>query len=355
MEGLDTLSGIDFERLITLLLERMGFRATMTKASGDGGIDIVATLDQPVTGGRYLVQCKRYAADSLVGAPLVREFYGALTADQRAVKGILITTSGFTTQAEEFARGLPIELIGRDELERLLEQHGLPSDVRGDHAGSVAQPRDPLLGQALEMINHKRYAEAVTALQELNKLRPLNADVLLLLGTCYYFCGLHDDQVEAFREGLRLRPGYGQGWYLLGVGLHKVGDLEAAADALKRALELAPDNDSALLRLGQVHWDKGNKDTALLMVEQAAKMKQGNVTAWFVLGQLRWLSGKHSEAVTALHEALRIDPDNRPSWEVLCRAYRDLGQRTRMLQALSRLEELDPARAGKLRKNILDE
>jgi tetratricopeptide (TPR) repeat protein len=333
----------------------MGFRAAMTKASGDGGIDIVATLDQPVTGGLYLVQCKRYAAGSLVGAPVVREFYGALTADQRAVKGILITTSGFTTQAQEFARGLPIELIGRDELERLLERHGLRSGLLGDQAGSVAQPRDPLLAQALEMMNQKRYAEALSALQELNKCRPLNADVLLLLGACCYFCGLHDDQVEALREGLRLRPSYGQGWYLLGVGLHKVGDLDAAADALKRALEAAPDNDSALLSLGQVQWDKGNKDTALLMVEQAAKMKRGNVTAWFVLGQLRWLSGKHSEAVAALHEALRIDPNNRPSWEVLCFAYRDLGQRTRMLHALSRLGDLDPGRARRLRKTIFDE
>jgi len=125
MSGLDTLSGTEFEGLITRLLEHMGFRAGMTKASGDGGIDIVATLDQPLIGGRYLIQCKRYAPDSPVGAATVREFCGALTADRRAVKGILITTSGFTAQATEFARGLPIELTARDQLQRLLEQHGL--------------------------------------------------------------------------------------------------------------------------------------------------------------------------------------------------------------------------------------
>jgi HJR/Mrr/RecB family endonuclease len=125
MSGLDTLSGTEFEGLITRLLEHMGFRAGMTKASGDGGIDVVATLDQPLIGGRYLIQCKRYAPGSPVGAATVREFYGALTADRRAVKGILITTSGFTAQATEFAGGLPIELIARDQLQRLLEQHGL--------------------------------------------------------------------------------------------------------------------------------------------------------------------------------------------------------------------------------------
>lgn len=64
----------------------MGLRAEMTKASGDGGIDIVAVLDQPVLGGKYLVQCKRFASDTVVGSPTVREFYGALVADRSAIK-----------------------------------------------------------------------------------------------------------------------------------------------------------------------------------------------------------------------------------------------------------------------------
>lgn len=123
--SLDALSGTTFEELVTRLLERMGFRGQTTKATGDGGVDIVAILDLPLVGGRYLVQCKRYAQDSPVGAAAVREFYGALTADRRAVKGILITTSGFTAQATEFAKGLPIELIARDKLLGLLKQHGL--------------------------------------------------------------------------------------------------------------------------------------------------------------------------------------------------------------------------------------
>jgi HJR/Mrr/RecB family endonuclease len=53
---LESMSGIDFERAITALLEHMGFHAQMTKATDDGGIDIVATLDRPVVGGKYLVQ-----------------------------------------------------------------------------------------------------------------------------------------------------------------------------------------------------------------------------------------------------------------------------------------------------------
>jgi Holliday junction resolvasome RuvABC ATP-dependent DNA helicase subunit len=118
---LDSLSGIEFEKLILSLLQRMGFHAEMTRTTGDGGIDIVANLDKPIIGGRYLIQCKRFA-ESLIGAPLVREFYGAVVADRKAVKGILITTSGFTTQAREFVETLPLELIDRDQLTNLLAE-----------------------------------------------------------------------------------------------------------------------------------------------------------------------------------------------------------------------------------------
>jgi len=120
---LAALTGTDFERLITMLLQQMGFTAEMTKASGDGGIDIEAILDRPIVGGRYLIQCKRLASDTLVGSPIVREFYGALIADRKAVKGILITTSGFTAQAQEFARNLPLELIGGAKLKLLLNEY----------------------------------------------------------------------------------------------------------------------------------------------------------------------------------------------------------------------------------------
>src|ERR1019366_4518198 len=119
---LASMSGVDFERLVISLFRKMGFVAEMTKASGDGGIDIEATLDKPVVGGRYLIQCKRFATDSLVGSPTVREFYGALIADRKAAKGILVTTSGYSAQAKKFAENLPIELIDGTMLAELFTQ-----------------------------------------------------------------------------------------------------------------------------------------------------------------------------------------------------------------------------------------
>ncbi len=118
--NLHNLTGIQFEELITSLLTREGFRAQMTKASGDGGIDVVAVLEKPLVGGKCLIQCKRFAPTTLVGAAVVREFYGAVSADRKIVKGILITTSGFTEQAKSFAEEVGIELVDMEKLSRLL-------------------------------------------------------------------------------------------------------------------------------------------------------------------------------------------------------------------------------------------
>ena len=69
-----------------------------------------------------MIQYKRFTPDNLVGSPAVRDFYGALCADQRAIKGILITTSGFTAEAKQFAANLRLELIDGKRREQLLSQ-----------------------------------------------------------------------------------------------------------------------------------------------------------------------------------------------------------------------------------------
>jgi Holliday junction resolvasome RuvABC ATP-dependent DNA helicase subunit len=135
---LQNLTGMQFEELITALLAGLGFHAQMTKASGDGGIDIEAQLDTPLVGGIYLVQCKRFSPKMLVGAPLVREFHGAVAARPKAVKGILITTSGFTAQARDFAHEVGIELIDAEQLGQLLAGQGL--------AGTATPTVKPLFG-----------------------------------------------------------------------------------------------------------------------------------------------------------------------------------------------------------------
>lgn len=128
--GFDTekISGIDFEKVCQALVEKMGFTTQTTKASGDGGIDLIAYNHQPLLSGKYIIQCKRYAGG--VGEPIIRDLYGVIMSE-RANKGILMTTGHFTKSAISFAEGKPLELIDGIKLKELLAQYQL---VPASHA-----------------------------------------------------------------------------------------------------------------------------------------------------------------------------------------------------------------------------
>ncbi len=89
---------------MTHLLYLLGYQAETTQLTADGGIDIWASDPRPIVGGRIIGQCKRYAATSTVGEPVVRDLFGLVHA-HNVSKGVIITTSAFTATAKKFVKG----------------------------------------------------------------------------------------------------------------------------------------------------------------------------------------------------------------------------------------------------------
>ncbi|MCA0374838.1 MAG: restriction endonuclease [Gemmatimonadetes bacterium] len=135
-----------FEELVIDLLVRMGYGGNRAEAAraigrtGDGGIDGVIDEDRLGLDSIY-VQAKRW--ESTVGRPEIQKFAGALQG-QRATKGIFITTSGFSRDAEEYAQriGTRIVLIGGRRLSELMFEYDVGvspkrtftvKDVDGDY------------------------------------------------------------------------------------------------------------------------------------------------------------------------------------------------------------------------------
>lgn len=90
-----------FEELVAELYRRRGYEATLTPASGDGGVDIWVVRKDELGSSLVAVQCKRHAPDHKVGVALVRELTGTLY-DSKAGSAVLMTTSFFTRGAREF-------------------------------------------------------------------------------------------------------------------------------------------------------------------------------------------------------------------------------------------------------------
>jgi restriction system protein len=131
-ELLDYLLNVNpyrFERVVLDLLLKMGYggsreeAAEVTKKSGDEGIDGVINEDRLGLDTIY-VQAKRWKG--VVGRPDVQGFVGAL-AGKQAHKGVFITTSGFTSDAIQFAKNIAqkVILIDGTRLADLMIEHGV--------------------------------------------------------------------------------------------------------------------------------------------------------------------------------------------------------------------------------------
>lgn len=77
---------------------------------------------RPVTGGKVVIQAKRYK--NTVGVSAVRDLYGTVM-NEGANKGILVTTSSYGKDTYEFAKDKPLELIDGGGILYLLEQIGV--------------------------------------------------------------------------------------------------------------------------------------------------------------------------------------------------------------------------------------
>jgi restriction system protein len=115
----------DFEHLIRELFEKefasAGGEVKITQASRDWGVDAVAFDPDVIRGGKTVIQAKRYTNTVPVSA--VRDLWGTVD-NERANKGILVTTSGYGPESYEFAKGKPLVLLDGGNLLSLLEKHG---------------------------------------------------------------------------------------------------------------------------------------------------------------------------------------------------------------------------------------
>lgn len=115
----------DFEHLVRQFFEweysNKGFDVKITCASRDRGVDAIMFNSDPLTGGKYVLQAKRY--NRTVDVAAVRDLYGTVI-NEGANRGILVTTSSYGPDTYEFAKDKPISLVDGQHLIKMLQKHG---------------------------------------------------------------------------------------------------------------------------------------------------------------------------------------------------------------------------------------
>lgn len=124
-----------FENLVVELLVKMGYGGSIEDAgkaigkSGDEGIDGVIKEDKLGLDVIY-VQAKRWQQNNTVGRPDLQAFVGAL-AGQGGKKGVFITTSSFTREAEAYnPQNVKIVRIDGKKLAQLMIDYNIGVSTR---------------------------------------------------------------------------------------------------------------------------------------------------------------------------------------------------------------------------------
>ncbi len=128
--NLAAISWEDFEHLVREVFEKefasRGGEVKVTQSSSDGGVDAIAFDHDPITGGKIVIQAKRYTRT--VGVSAVRDLYGTIM-NEGASRGILVSTADYGPDAYKFATGKPITLMNGANLLHMLERHGFLASI----------------------------------------------------------------------------------------------------------------------------------------------------------------------------------------------------------------------------------
>jgi restriction system protein len=154
-QGLGSIAALGwrhFEQLVGEAFRRQGYTVEETGLGGaDGGIDLVLRKN----GRRVLVQCKQWRRRQ-IPVNVVREMAGLL-AHHRADEVKIVCSGSYTRDAADFAQGKPIELIGGEELLRMIrEVQAAPSQSAAIAVTPTAPPACPKCGKPMvERSNRK--------------------------------------------------------------------------------------------------------------------------------------------------------------------------------------------------------
>ncbi len=113
--NIDSMTGIEFEQYLQRLLANQGYIVQVTQASGDLGVDLIASKD----GDKIAIQAKRYSTN--VSRRAISDAVAGMY-HYDCNKAMVITNSYFSPGAKELAESTDCILVNRDTLAKWVNE-----------------------------------------------------------------------------------------------------------------------------------------------------------------------------------------------------------------------------------------
>ena len=121
----------DFEVLIGMLFEKMGFNTRVTPSSNDRGVDVIAVRESGLSYEKIAIQCK--LVNSPVGRPVLQQLLGILSEDPSYSRGCVVTNNRMSREALNYLReNGRLKAIEGHDLKQLLRKYELDGLLGGN-------------------------------------------------------------------------------------------------------------------------------------------------------------------------------------------------------------------------------
>jgi tetratricopeptide (TPR) repeat protein len=162
---------------------------------------------------------------------------------------------------------------------------------------------------AVELMNQKRYDEAIGHYEETLQLRPRANLAHYYLGFVLERQGQTAEAIAEYKKAIEIVPALVLPHSRLGDALYQCGRFDEAVVEFQRVLQLAPKEPLAHDRLGNALRRCGRLDEAIVEFEKALEADSHSSVAHYNLANaLGSKEGRSDEAIAEYEKALKIDP-----------------------------------------------
>ncbi|MDD2310086.1 MAG: PEP-CTERM system TPR-repeat protein PrsT [Desulfuromonadaceae bacterium] len=170
-------------------------------------------------------------------------------------------------------------------------------------------PTDPIAPYKAGLLHYEmeHLAIAETIAGELIKKFPSNAEGYRLKGMTSYRKKDYIEAISALQNANKLRPSV-VGYYFLGLSLYGKGDLESALNQFRHILDRTPDFHQARLLTGMVLLQQKRVDDAITELTKLLEADDKNPQGHNLLGNAYMAKGLYEEGMKELDRAIKMEP-----------------------------------------------
>jgi choline-sulfatase len=244
---------------------------------------------------------------------------------------------------------MSVGAIDRDALEKLasLGYVGAGSSPAAPTSSNAVDPKDKIdvfnrLRRANSAVRERRFADAMTILNDVLGREPRNGFARLVLGSAYMGQGQYPRAIEQYREYLALVPTSAYAHHWISICYLRMGDQERALREAEGTLAIDPRFSDARVLRGGVLAARGDYPAAIAELRKAVDTDPAKVIIRLDLAKVLAEGGRAKEAEAEYDAIFRIQPDYAPALIGVGALYASTGRPDDAVRALRRALEVQP-------------